>query len=70
MGAFRLHSPVYADLRLAVGTGVNNVLTSLHTERNQTTRPAPGVKEQLTKLHISMWFVSMCDDILLTCNYK
>ena len=44
MGTFRLHSPVYADLRLAVGTGVNNVLASLHTERNQTTRPAPGVK--------------------------
>lgn len=39
-----LHAAVHAHLSLAVRTGVNHVLTPLHTERYQTAWPAPAIK--------------------------
>lgn len=41
------HAAVHAHLSLAVRTGVNYVLTPLHTERYQTAWPAPAIKTKL-----------------------
>lgn len=38
------HAAVHAHLSLAVRTGVNYVLTPLHTERYQTAWPTPAIK--------------------------
>lgn len=41
------HAAVHAHLSLAVRTGVDYVLTSVHTERYQTAWPAPAIKTEL-----------------------
>lgn len=41
------HAAVHAHLSLAVRTGVNHVLTPLHTERYQTAWPAPAIETKL-----------------------
>lgn len=41
------HAAVHAHLSLAVRTGVNYVLTPVHTERYQTAWPTPAIKTKL-----------------------
>lgn len=41
------HAAVHAHLSLAVRTGVNHVLTPVHTERYQTAWPAPAMETKL-----------------------